>query len=143
MVSVLLRLIWGRVVAAAEGDYEDDDDYEDEQGDSTKDVIHALASFLLMSLRLGDLIVCFLRVVLGSGRVLVDLHKIVSLLVYVLVDRLSDGVDVAHELLNIVQIFLSLLDDIGHIVGFGTDLELDLVKLLLHVLGLGSLLPIF
>ena len=65
----------------------------------------------------------------------------VSLLVHVLVDRLSDRVDVAHELLDVVQVFLSLLDDIGHVVGLGTDLELDLVKLLLHVLGLGPLLP--
>jgi len=94
-------------------------------------------------LRLGDLVVRLLCVVLGRGRVLVNLHKIVSLLVHVLIDRLRDGVDVTHELLDVVQIFLSLLDDIAHVVGFSTDLELDLVELQLHVLGLSSLLAFF
>ena len=141
--SLFRRWLWGRVVTATERNDEDDDDYEDKEGDSTKDVVCALACLLLVSFRLGDLVVRFLRVVLGSGRVLVDLHQIVSLLVHVLVDRLSDGVDVAHQLLDVVQVFLSLMNDIGHVVGFSTDLELDLVELLPHVLRLSSLLTFF
>ena len=50
---------------------------------------------------------------------------------HVRIDLLCDVIDVTHQLLDIIQVILSLFDYISHVIRFSLHLELVIVQLLL------------
>ena len=55
---------------------------------------------------------------------MVDLNEISALLMDLLIDVLRYGVDISHELLDVIQFVLPLPDDLFHVRGLALHLQL-------------------
>jgi len=93
-----------------------------------------------MNLRFHNLLVCCFRIFKSNSGVLVHAHQLLSLFRRVHVKILGDGVYVVHESLNLIVLRLSLVNDVGNVVGFGGNGECLFVYLNLLLLLLGVFL---
>ena len=126
MVHLLKRRI-GISLSFIFVDESEDNDQNDYQGASAKDSNypeHTFASGLLMHLRLFNIFLCFFRVFESRPYISIDFDQIRSLIVHLFIDILSDYVNVCHELLNVIQIFLPLFDNVFVMSSFSAHFEL-------------------
>ena len=79
----------------------------------------------------NDVLLCVFRILFRCLDILSDVFEVFPLLVHVSIDLFCDVIDVSHQLFDIIQVILSLLDHVSHVICFSLHLELVLVDLLL------------
>ena len=72
-----------------------------------------------------------LCIIEGCASIVINLNEVSSLLVHLRVDLLSDVIDVSHELLHVVQLVLTLFDQIVHVGSLSLHLQFLNIQLLL------------
>ena len=80
-----------------------------------------------MVLCLSYLIVSLFGIVKCSLCVLVNLYEVLALVMHIHIDLLSNRVDVTHQLFDIIQFLLPLLDYVLHVISLSPYLNLHLV----------------
>ena len=84
---------------------------------------------LLMLLRLLNILFCLLSICESCVCVVVNLDEVITLVVHLRIDLFRNVVDVSHELLHVVQLLLTLLNNVLHVRCFSLDFQFFLVKL--------------
>mmetsp|Transcript_37604 Transcript_37604/g.49505 ORF Transcript_37604/g.49505 Transcript_37604/m.49505 type:complete len:200 (-) Transcript_37604:126-725(-) len=82
-----------------------------------------------MLLGLFDVLFRLFRVSQRLTCVVINFYKIRPLFMNLRVDVFGDGVDISHELLDVIELVLSLVDDLFHVGSLALNLELLAVEL--------------
>ena len=91
-----------------EGENHAEDDDQCSDGDDANDPQHASTARLLFRGRLNDLFLCLYGVFKCRGCVLVYFNHNVTLVVHLGMDLLGDLMNVRHEVLDGVELFLAV-----------------------------------
>jgi len=88
-----------------------------------------------MFFSLNQLLFSAFDIICGGCHMLIESPKFLALSLHFDINIFSDGVDILHNRFDLVDILLSLLDDLLHVIGLSYDFEL-LLLLHLHLDGL-------
>ena len=83
-----------------------------------------------MLLGLFDILLRIFGIFESRSSILINFNQIRALLMHLGVDLLGNVIDISHELLNVVQLFLPLLNDVLHVGSLALHLQLLNIQLL-------------
>ena len=104
---------------------------DDSNWENSDDPVQAFSSTFLIFLGLLDISLRIFCIFQRSSSILIDFDKIGALLVHLSVDFFRNVIDISHELLDVVELFLPLLDDVFHVGCLALNFQLLNIELLL------------